>query len=85
MTSLSPGAVTYWPRMNDEALTPVMAGQSATLVIESSRGSTTDQTHAGLPLSSTVLSTTDGQAVFVDTGSTDAQQVMDRLLRVPVP
>ncbi len=85
-SGLAPGALAYGPNMTDHALAAVSARQSPrTLVIESSRGSVTVQTYAGLPFSSTVLWTTDDRAVFVDTGSTDAQQVMDQLLRVPVP
>lgn len=79
------GAVGYGPTMTDLALAPAISDAGPTLIIESSRGSVTVPMHVTLSSASDVVWTSGGQAVFVDTATTDAQQLMDQLLRVPVP
>ena len=82
---LWPGALAYGPTMADHAVEPASAGGPTSVRIQSARGSMTVPTQAALTLGSDVVWTTDGQAVFVHTSSGDAQQVMDQLLRVPMP
>ena len=71
--------------MTDVAAVASGLDAPTSLTIQSSRGMVVVPTHNNLPPEIDTVWTTDGQAVFVDTGSTDAQQVMDQLLRVPVP
>ncbi|MFI5261005.1 MAG: hypothetical protein ACHQZR_00455 [Candidatus Limnocylindrales bacterium] len=81
---LPAGAVAYGPSMSDIAQANPSSDATPRLTLASSDGSVTvPMLVSGPPVSA--VWTTDGQAVFVDTGSQDAQQVMDQLLRVPVP
>jgi len=83
--SLPPGAVAYGPTMTDIAQANPSTDAIPRLTLTSSDGSVTVPVLVSPPPSTAVVWTSDGQAVFVDTGSTDAQKIMDQLLRVPVP
>ncbi len=84
-SGLPAGAVGYGPTMTDVAAVASGLDAPTWLTIQSSRGMVVVPMHNNPPPESDTVWTADGQAVFVDTLTTDAQQVMDQLLRVPVP
>lgn len=83
--SLPPGAAAYGPTMSDIAQANPSTDATPRLTVTSSDGTLTVPMLVSPPPSTAVVWTTDGRAVFVDSGSTDAQKIMDQLLRVPVP
>lgn len=78
---LPSGQVRYGPTMTDLVLPNVGSGPAVT--IQTSRGSVAVPMH--VYGAESVIWAPDGRSVFIDTGSTDAQQIMDELLRVPLP